>query len=350
MNLVVRAVFVLAAFVATIAPMLTGAADAGPLQARHGDATVNARIIPLPLVASVRALRHLTTLPIIVPSAIDLSKTVEHRVYVETETPTADSYVIYVGVGPNCGGRHVCGWFGLSAKVARASDALRYRKRVTLGRGVDGDFTPSDYYAYPTDTQIRWRLGSTAYDLSTKGTPADSVSLARSIVANLVVVTRPSRLTTAPPRAPLAARLVPSSLQPGIAELRRVSGLPVFVPAALPAAWGGAQLCINSGVTSFSDDLSGEASYAYFIGTGSSCGDHYYADVGLFVDRGHLDPLGQATELARGISARTERSGYWDRALGWKMDRYSCVLGTSNPRVSRAMLIALARSIVTNRP
>lgn len=169
---------------------LGGAIVALSLSAAAADsgAKVNARVIPPSMRRAVNALRTRTRLPIIVPAAIDVSDVTDHRVYVEIETATARAYTIDVDLAPGCYGVHACGYFSLSA--AARGGGVPHHRRVDLGRGVAGDLQPSALYAYPTDTVISWRLGTTAYTLSVNSHGPPPLPLARAIVANLIDVPR----------------------------------------------------------------------------------------------------------------------------------------------------------------
>lgn len=174
-----------------LAPVLYGAVAALALvtaSAADSGATLNAKVVPPSMRPAVNALRTRTRLPIIVPAAIDVSDVTDHRVYVEIETASARTYTIDVDLAPGCYGVHACGYFSLSA--AARGGGVPHRRRVDLGRGVAGDLQPSALYAYPTDTVISWRLGTTAYTLSVNSHGPPALPLARAIVANLIDVPR----------------------------------------------------------------------------------------------------------------------------------------------------------------
>jgi len=173
------------------APVLGAAAAALTLvtaPAADSGATVNAKVVPPSMRAAVNVLRTRTRLPIIVPAAIDVSDVTGRRVFVELETATASAYTIDVDLAPGCYGVHACGYFSLSAAAPGAGQP--HHRRVDLGRGVAGDLQPSALYAYPTDTVISWRLGTTAYTLSVNSHGPPALPLARAIVANLLGVPR----------------------------------------------------------------------------------------------------------------------------------------------------------------
>ncbi len=303
---------------------------------------MNAKVVPPALAPAVDALRKRTLLPIVVPAKLDPG------VFAQIEAATDDSYVLDTGLTRDCGGAHACGWFTLSAARAKPADALRFGQSVSLGRGVDGDLSPPRMTAYPTDTGIAWRLGNTAYALSVNSHGPDATALARSIVANLISLPGSGRLTNAPERAPLAARTLIESLSPGIAELRRVSQLPIYVPASLPRAWKPLRLTVDE-PNSFAKGTDTDKSYAYFLASDAACRSHYCAYAGVAVDSNVSDAGGSPYSLGSGITARERPAGYWARSLVWQMQGRELTLGTSDPDVSFAQLVSVARSIVANR-
>ncbi len=190
---------------ATAALLLTAAlqfqarvCEAGP------PAAVDAQVVAPGFSATVGALRKRTTLPIVLPAKLDPGT------YASFDAASANAYTLYVDLAPGCEGAHACGYYALSAKRATPADGKAHAKRIALGRGVDGDLTASEVTAYPTDTTIAFRLGTTAYVLAVNSHGPDPRALARAIVANLRTVPGPSTLATA--RAglgaarPLAAR------------------------------------------------------------------------------------------------------------------------------------------------
>jgi len=153
-------------------------------------AELNAKVVPKGLAATVAALRTRTQLPIVLPAKLDPGT------YPSFDEASAGAYTLYVDLAPGCKGVHACGYYILTAKRATPADAkVRGTKRIALGRDVDGDYTGSSVAAYPTDTVIAWRLGTTAYVLSVNAHGPDAEPLARSIVANLVSVPAPSTLS-----------------------------------------------------------------------------------------------------------------------------------------------------------
>lgn len=303
---------------------------------------MNAKVVPHGLASAVGALRKRTLLPLVVPAKLDSG------VFAQIEAAAADSYVLDTGLVRDCGGAHACGWFALSAARARPADALQFGERVSLGRGVEGDLSAPRVYAYPTDTVIAWHLGATAYELSVNSHGPRPLALARSIVANLVMVPRNRRLTTAPERAPLAAKVVIASLSSGVAELRRVSQMPVYLPASLPAKWTHVRLTVDE-PDSAGKGTSTERSYAYFLTSDAACRSHFCAYAGFAVDTDVSDPGGTPYALGAGVTARTQPAGYWDRSLVWQLRGRELTLGTSDSDVTLAQLISVARSIVANR-
>ena len=303
---------------------------------------VNAKVVPAAFSRAVAALRKRTLLPIVMPSKIDAG------VFAQIEAASNDSYVLDTGLAPDCGGAHACGWFTLSAARAKPVDALWFGERVSLGRGVDGDLSPPRMTAYPTDTVIAWHLGSSAYTLSVNSHGPNPAALARSIVANLITLPPDSRLTTAPERAPLAAKVVAAPLAPGVAELRRVSQLPIYLPVALPKAWAPIHLTVDEPSSAGKGDDT-EKSYAYFLTRDAACRSHFCAYAGLALDADVSDPGGSPYSLGSGITARTQPAGYWTSSIVWQMRGRELTLGTSDPDVTLAQLVSVARSIVANR-
>ncbi len=153
-------------------------------------ATVDAKVVPTGFSATVAALRKRTDLPIVLPAKLDPDT------YTSFDDASASAYTLYVDLAPDCKGAHACGYYILTAKRATPADArVHGNKRIALGRGVDGDYTGSTVTAYPTDTTIAFRLGTTAYVLSVNSHGPDAQALARSIVANLTTVPQPSTLS-----------------------------------------------------------------------------------------------------------------------------------------------------------
>jgi len=155
-------------------------------------AAVNAQVVAPGFSKTVAALRKATSLPIVLPAKLDPDT------YVSFDEASASGYTLYVDLAPGCEGAHACGYYTLSAKRATPGDGRAHAKRIPLGRGVDGDLTASEVTAYPTDTTIAFRLGTTAYVLSVNSHGPDPRALARAIVANLRTVPGPSTLANAP--------------------------------------------------------------------------------------------------------------------------------------------------------
>jgi hypothetical protein len=170
---------------ATFGPPGAGSAAAEP-------AVVNAKVVPPGLSATVAALRARTSVPIVLPAKLDPGT------YASFDEASANAYTLYVDLAPDCKGAHACGYYALTAKRATPADGKARALRIPLGRGVDGDLTASEVTAYPTDTTIAFRLGTTAYVLSVNSHGPDPRALARAIVANLRSVPAPSTLARSP--------------------------------------------------------------------------------------------------------------------------------------------------------
>ncbi len=151
-------------------------------------AAVNAKVVPAGFTSTIRELRERTGLPIVLPAKL------EPDTYASFDAASAGAFTLYVDLAPNCEGAHACGFYTLYAKRATPADGKAHAKRIALGRGVDGDLTASEVTAYPTDTTIAFRLGTTAYVLSVNSHGPDPQALARAIVANLRTVPEPHAL------------------------------------------------------------------------------------------------------------------------------------------------------------
>jgi len=163
-------------------PFFVGVCGAAP------PAAIDAQVVAPGFAATVAALRKRTSLPIVLPAKLDPGT------YASFAEASANAYTLYVDLAPGCEGAHACGYYTLYAKRASPADGKAHAQRIALGRGVDGDLTASEVTAYPTDTTIAFRLGTTAYVLSVNSHGPDPRALARAIVANLRTVPDPSIL------------------------------------------------------------------------------------------------------------------------------------------------------------